>query len=136
MWAEHVVVKSSLRRPGGTADPTRFALDLRLNWSRSIPMSCVDTIAVAIDGEPVAPDTITLRQGGAELPLEGWRTRDDIWWPVLEASTLTGSAPTPLRAGPHALEVELRVRVPGFAPGPDGIWPTRFTRIRTTEELR
>jgi len=135
MWAEHMVSKTSLRRPAETDDPRRFSFDLRLNWSRSIPMSSVEEIALKVDGLPVDQEGILLAQGGEDLPLAGWRTRDDIWWPVLEPSTVTASAVSPLSAGTHQIEVELRVRVPAFPPGPDGVWPTRFNRVTASEEL-
>lgn len=45
MWAEHMVSNTSFRRPAGTDDPRLVSFDLRLNWSRSIPMSCVEEIA-------------------------------------------------------------------------------------------
>lgn len=136
MWAEHMVSAPSFRRAQERGGQSGFALDLRLNWSRSIPMSCVAEVGLKVDGLPVDPATVTVAQQGVDLPLAGWANRDDIWWPVLEPSTVTASASSPLTDGPHEIEVELRVRVPGFAPGPDGVWPTRFNRATVTEELR
>jgi hypothetical protein len=136
MWAEHVLSEPSLRRAAGNRDPARFSLDLRLNWSRSVPMSCVQEVAVKIDGNPVSEPSISLTQGGVELPLAAWRTRDDVWWPVLEPATLSASSAAPLAAGPHDIEVSLRVRVPGFAPDASGVWPTRFNRVTTVDVLR
>lgn len=126
MWAEHVVSNTALRRAGDG-----IAFDIRLNWSRSIPMSCVQELVVAIDGERI--DGLTLAQGGEDLPLRAWADRDDIWWPVLAPATVT--AAHRMASGAHRLDIELRVRVPAFPPGPDGVWPTRFTRATSIEEL-
>ncbi|MCU1481858.1 MAG: hypothetical protein JWQ19_2644 [Subtercola sp.] len=135
MWAEHVVSNTSFRRTDGDDDPSRFSLDLRLNWSRAIPMSCVAEIGLKIDDIPVVPESIIVAQGGEGLRLADWQTRDDIWWPVLEPSTVTASTESPLADGMHKIEVELRIRVPGFAPSPTGVWPTRFNRVTIEEEL-
>ena len=135
MWAEHMVSRTSFRRGGDPADRTRFEIDLRLNWSRSIPMSCVAEVGLRLDGDVIDAGTISLTQGGVELPLAGWAERDDIWWPVLDPAIVSASASSTIVDGTHELEVELRVRVPGFAPGPDGVWPTRFNRATVVEEL-
>ena len=88
-----------------------------------------------IDGDPALEASISLAQGGVELPLAAWRTRDDVWWPVLESATLTASSAAPLAAGPHDIEISLRVRVPGFAPDASGVWPTRFNRVTAVDVL-
>ena len=98
-------------------------------------MSCVQEVAVKIDGDPISEASISLAQGGVELPLAAWSARDDIWWPVLKPATLTASSGAPLASGPHDIEVALRVRVPGFAPDARGVWPTRFNRASTVDVL-
>jgi hypothetical protein len=133
MWAEHIMSEPSFRRRAG--DPSGFQFDIRLNWSRSIPMSCVEDVSVAIDGEIVDPLTLTLAQGGEMLSLRDWAGRDDVWWHVLGPSTVSATTARPLAAGSHTITFELRVRVPSFPPGADGVWPTRFNRVTVTEEL-
>ena len=134
VWAEHILSNADLRR--AAHDPRAISLNIRLNWSRSVPMSCVDEVRLTVDGEPVDPSSLTLAQGGEEHALPDWAPRDDIWWPVLEPAVLTVTPAHRLDEGEHFIELELRVRVPAFAPGPDGVWPTRFNRGSATAALR
>jgi hypothetical protein len=134
MWAEHVLSRPLLRRARG-GEPRAISVDVRLNWSRSVPMSCVQAITLSVDGQPVRAETLTLDHHGEALPLSAWADRDDVWWPVLDPITLTASTAEHLEPGAHRIDVEMRVRVPSFPPGPDGVWPTRFNRVTAVAEL-
>lgn len=99
-------------------------------------MSCVEEVNLIVDGKPADPSSLTLAQGGEEHSLSEWAPHDDVWWPVLDPAVVTATTAHRLEAGEHRIELELRVRVPAFPPGPDRVWPTRFNRAAVTAVLR
>jgi Domain of unknown function (DUF6379) len=90
-------------------DPAR--LDVRLNWYRSLPLSCVEAIELAIDGEPV-PD-VRLRIHGFEGPVGELGQATGVWWPVLEAAELLLGDVT---SGEHEVDYAITLRIPYYGP--------------------
>ncbi len=102
-----------------------FTLAVRLNWYRALPLSTVEELALAIDGEPIAPELMTLRLDGADYAVAELGAHDDVWWFVLDAAELVVDRPVALAAGKHAAELTMTTRIPYFGPAPDG----SFTRV-------
>jgi hypothetical protein len=128
VFAEELIVGGSLRAVRtASGAPEGFAVDLRLNWFRSLPVSCVEELVLSVDGVHVPPRDIKLDVAGTRFPLEEAPGRDDVWWSCGEPATLLVGGRR-LDPGPHELACQLRVRIPYFPPGPDGVWPTMYDR--------
>jgi hypothetical protein len=98
---------------------TGFDLDVRLCWYRSLPLSCVTELAVAVDGAPVAPNDLRVAVNDGEHRLEDLAARHDDWWFVLDAATLRIATATPPRVGRRAtVGVRLGLRIPYIEVGP------------------
>lgn len=100
------------------ARPQGFELDIHLTWYRSLPLSCVETIELTVNGEPVPRGEIAVAVNGGEHSLDDLRERwDDVWF-VLDPATLRVRGPI-LRVG-EAAEVTVRLanRIPYILIGP------------------
>jgi hypothetical protein len=96
-----------------------FELDVHLNWYRSLPLSCVQTLELAVDGEAVAREQISFVLDGREHALDELAGRWDLDWFVLDAATLRVRGATPIRAGEQAeVTVRLGSRIPYLLTGP------------------
>jgi len=110
VFARHLVESATL-----TDDA--LELSVRLNWYRSLPLSCVEQLEVRLDGEPLEPATVEL--DGIRSPIADLATADDRWWHVLDAARVR----VPLRHAPepgrHEVELVLGSRIP-YLVAPDG----------------
>jgi hypothetical protein len=122
-----------------TDDDSRIALDIRLNWFRSLPMSCLDVLDLWIDGVPVDPASRKLTYDGQTLRLDQWARRDDVGWSVVDSATLTAAAPKRLTRGQHTVQLDISVRIPSFAQvrtGPGRACSTASSRQRKSHSSR
>ncbi|MGY1651107.1 C-glycoside deglycosidase beta subunit domain-containing protein [Geodermatophilus sp. SYSU D01119] len=103
-------------RPGAlTVRDGRLALAVRLPWYRSLPLSCLESIEVAVDGGPaevrsVGTGDFSGPPAGLPAATGQWDLRD-----ALEVSLEVPGTPGAV----HAVEVSLAVRIPYIqvAPG-------------------
>jgi Domain of unknown function (DUF6379) len=90
-----------------------FELDVHLNWYRSLPLSCVETVEVAIDGEWTPREAITFVADGAEYALGDLREQWQTYWFVLDPVTLRVRFPRAVEPGERVdVTVRLGVRIP------------------------
>jgi hypothetical protein len=96
-----------------------FELDVRLNWYRSLPLSSVRTLELALDGEPVAREEIAFGVNGREYALDDLPARWDETWFVLDAATLRVRRPLARRGEPAEVTVRLGTRIPYILVAPE-----------------
>nr|WP_281371790.1 DUF6379 domain-containing protein [Petropleomorpha daqingensis] len=92
-------------------------MSVRLNWYRSLPLSCVEQLGVRLDGEALAPATLEVdgvRYGVADLA-----AADDRWWHVLDSALVRVPLERTPGAGRHEVEFVLGSRIP-YLVAPDG----------------
>jgi len=118
-------------RAAGARPDAGVALDIRLNWYRSLPLSCVEAISLVIDRSAVAPERLKLRLNGFEAPVERLADASDVWWRVLDSAALIAEGED-LAAGPHDVELSLTLRIPYYGPLPDGRFVTITDRAHGT----
>ena len=110
MFARHLVESAALTDEA-------LELSVRLNWYRSLPLSCVERLEISLDGEPL--DHATLELDGVPRPVADLATADDRWWHVLDPARVRvplAQAPGP---GRHEVELVLGSRIP-YLVAPDG----------------
>jgi Domain of unknown function (DUF6379) len=91
----------------------RLALALHLPWYRSLPISCLESVDVTVDGTP-APVTAVRVPGFSGTVAEA--ADSDADWDLRDA--LDVSLDRESRPGTHALEVRLAVRIPYLQQAP------------------
>ena len=107
MMKNRVVSDNGLR-----ATDDGFAIDVRLPWYRSLPLSTVDIAEILLDGKAIDLADVTFEIEGDQLHPDELRTLTDRWWYVLDSAWLhVKHAPIP-RGSEHDIAVTLAVRPP------------------------
>lgn len=102
------------------AVPGGCAVDVHLPWYRSLPLSCVEDVAVTVNGERAARDDLRVRLGDDEVPLDDLADKTEDWWFVQDPLTLTVPLAADLPSGADAdVAVHLAIRIPYIILGPE-----------------
>jgi hypothetical protein len=107
LLTDRVIADGSLR-----SDAAGFSFDLRIPWYRSLPLSCVEGLEVAVDGEAIASDDLRLSFDAQAYALDELPPLYDEWWQVTDAARVSVAKEGGLPPGPHELDVTLSVRIP------------------------
>jgi hypothetical protein len=89
-----------------TLDGATLRLSVRLNWYRSLPLSCVERLEVSLDGIPVPAERTTLEVNGAQGSADG------PWWPVLTSGRVRVTLDAPPEDGEHRVQLVMGTRIP------------------------
>ena len=108
----------------------RLALAIHLPWYRSLPISCLESVEVVVDGEP-AP-VCWVRVPGFSGPVQdAWQSDAD--WDLRDALDVSlGRASEP---GTHTLDVTVAVRIPYLQTAP-GVALVQRAVARTEGTIR
>ena len=128
MPAVTLIEDNSLR-----ATPHGFEVKARLNWYRSLPLSCVETVRLSLDGVEIAPADISFGINDhsyslhemPELNGETWYVQDSVILQVKKAGKV-------IPGETHTIEVEIALRAPYILVGP-GKFLTMSTRYSSTQ---
>jgi Domain of unknown function (DUF6379) len=106
-------------RPGGLkAAGEKLELELRSHWYRSLPLSSLAVVDIAIDGRPVDSDDLTFRYEGKSYAFSELPEQYDEWWYITDPITIeiphTGATP----GGEHKVHVDLGLSIPYIIVGP------------------
>lgn len=106
--------------------PSGFAIDVRLPWYRSLPLSVVEVKSVEIDDEKIELDRVRIELNGARRALSELRPRTQEFWFVLD-SALLHVEHSPLEPGSrHEVAVTIAIRPP-YVPG--------YQRVTRTQKM-
>jgi hypothetical protein len=124
--SEGMVGPDALSAHGG-----RLAVAVRLPWYRSLPVSCVESVRVSVDGVPAPVRTVSVgdfagRVEDAAGSDGNWDLRDPLDV-VLDVAGRQGET--------HAVEVALAVRIPYIQLAP-GVALVQRATARTEGTLR
>src|SRR5438067_1943230 len=76
-------------------------LSVRLTSYRSLPLSCIEGIQLAIDGKAVDPDDIVFTLNNYSHKLADLPHLSQVWWFVLDYAELFAPLEQPLAPGFH-----------------------------------
>jgi hypothetical protein len=116
-----VTLEANLLRPDAVrATPAGYEVDVHLPWYRSLPLSCVEDITVALAGRPAPAENVRVRRDGRELTFAELADRVDDWWFVQDPLTVVVADPAPPAPGEETeVEVTAATRIPYIIIGPD-----------------
>jgi hypothetical protein len=104
-----------------------FQVRLRLPYYRGLWTNLVEGVAITVDGERFAAETIGWSIDGAHYTLEELRASEDARWAVDVPAVLAVPRAEPLSIGFHDIEAELRLRMSYI---PEELQPTIWTEQR------
>ncbi len=110
-----------------------YQVEARLNWYRSLPLSCVEKVTLALDGRPVDPGKIRFGINGHEFKLEELDELVEEFWFVQDAAVLYVLQPGAVAKGEtHTIEAEITLRFP-YIPVGFGKFLTTPTKYASTQ---
>jgi hypothetical protein len=110
-----IVEDDSLRMTEGG-----YEVRIRLNWYRSLPLSCVEAVRLALDGKWVDPDKIRFKINDHNYRLSELAEQVEEFWFVQDSATLYVNQPGKVTTGEmYSIEVEIGFRAPYIPIGPD-----------------
>ncbi len=93
------------------------AIDIRLPWYRSLPLSTVEIGEVRIDGQLVSPLAMTFEVNNKRYALDQLADKCDEWWYVLDSGLIHIINLKLERGSQHEVSVTVGIRppyIPGF----------------------
>jgi hypothetical protein len=112
--SENILVEESLR-----AAPDGFSVEILLNWYRSLPLSCVETNELTLDGTLIPREQMGFRLNGSTRPLDELGDMTEEMWFIQDHAELTVRRTPALRAGDRVtLALRLGSRIPYILTGP------------------
>ncbi|RVU02274.1 hypothetical protein EOE18_17325 [Novosphingobium umbonatum] len=94
------------------ASASGFDVDVRLPWYRSLPLSVVEVVEVALDGHVIALENVTFELNGETLRPAELRPRTDDYWYVLDSALLHVAHAPVAQGSTHEVCVTIAVRPP------------------------
>ena len=99
-----------------------LSVGCRLNWYRALPVSCVEHLALTVDGTRLIPDAIAVELGGRRIPAPALVEHDDCWWATGQVASLHCALEPGSVKDRYQVRLEVGTRIPYMAPMPDGSW--------------
>jgi hypothetical protein len=119
-------------RPGAlSASDGRVAVAVHLPWYRSLPVSCLESVRVTVDGVPAHVRSVGV--GGFTGPVEDAGASDATWDLRDPLDVVTDRTGRP--GDVHAVEIALAVRIPYLQQAP-GVALVQRAEGRTEGALR
>lgn len=112
MFASRVISDGGLK-----AGDSGVAIEIRLPWYRSLPLSTVEIGEVLLDGKPVDRNSMTFELNGKTLRLDQLPELYDEWWYVLDSGFIHIANRKVERGSQHEIQVSVGLRppyIPGF----------------------
>ncbi|KAA9160686.1 hypothetical protein FPZ12_016170 [Amycolatopsis acidicola] len=103
---------------------------VRLTSYRSLPLSCVERIALSIDGTEIPEDDLRFVLGASTFRLSDLAAQSTVWWFILDHAELVVRTPEPLSQGTHVIAGTLVTVEPYIS---NGRFHFHFTSTRELE---
>ena len=96
-----------------TTHPDGLAIAVTLPWYRSLWLSSVSDIAVAVDGQPIPAERLRAELDGHTYRIDELPEQWDVLWFIQDRLTLVVPLDAPAAAGQHVdVEVTVDLRLP------------------------
>ena len=123
-----IVEDNSLRATDGG-----YEVQVRLNWYRSLPLSCIEKVHLSLDGQPVDAGLIRFGINDHQYKLDQLADRVEEFWFVQDSAKLRVQQPGKVAPGEsHKIHVEIALRFPYIPIGP-GRFLSSTSKYATTQ---
>jgi hypothetical protein len=110
--------KDVVRPDGLRAADGKLELQLRSHWYRSLPLSSLAVVDIAIDGEPVDSGKLTFRYEGRSYSFDQLPEQFDQWWYITDPITIEIPHERATPGSEHRVHVDLGLSIPYIIVGP------------------
>ena len=110
--------KDVVRPNGLRAAGDKLELELRSHWYRSLPLSSLAVLDIAIDDEPVSPDQLTVHYEGKSYGFDELPEQFDAWWYITDPITIEIPHDGAAAGAEHRVHVDLGLSIPYIIVGP------------------
>ncbi|QXD15408.1 hypothetical protein GQ464_000160 [Rhodocaloribacter litoris] len=111
MFEKYMIVPEEARNVTENGRVTGFQFGARLPYYRGVGLSLVEDIQVKIDGEPVAPENLTVTVHGNTYTLEEMARTFEDRWEMGEVALITIRREGGLPPGEHTIDLLLNLRI-------------------------
>ena len=109
------MLETALREDALTLIPDGLELRVGLPWIRSMPLSCLAGLAVAVDGVPVPREELSVLLGGRSVAADAL-VQEPGWWFIQDRLVLQCRGA--FQRGRHAVAVGFQLMVPYLQAAP------------------
>lgn len=110
--------KDVVRPDGLHAAGDHLELEIRSHWYRSLPLSSLAVVDIAIDGVPVPGEQLTVRYDGARHDFGELPSLSDDWWFITDPVTIEIPHPGATAGSEHRVHLDLGLSIPYIIVGP------------------
>ena len=97
-----------------------YEVDVHIAWYRSLPLSCVEDIALTVGDKTYSKEQVEVVVEGNPIKLSDLASMTDKWWFVQDALTVLLKDDNPVSKGDTTrLSVSLATRIPYIIIGPN-----------------
>lgn len=68
LYETHILTDVGARSVYEHGKRVGYCVNIRINYYRGLPLSCVDRIELTVDGEKIPPESMTIQCNGKEFP--------------------------------------------------------------------
>lgn len=113
MYSAHVISEAGPRSIWEDGKKTGFCLNLKINYYRGLPLSCIDEITLAVDDRLVDPETMYVTSEGKTFHYPDILKDDmdnSVYWRFGKLLKVTVMQPGGLEQGVHNVKLRLGTR--------------------------
>lgn len=87
-----------------------FRVALSIPYFRALPLSCVEEVALQVDGQAVDGEDVLFELDGERFGPGQLAPLHDVWWSLDKRACLIGRRPGGLQPGEHTVMVSMKLR--------------------------
>lgn len=110
--------KDVVRPNGLKAAGDKLELELRSHWYRSLPLSSLAVVDIAIDDQPVAAEKLSFRYEGKRYTFNELPDQFNEWWYITDPITIEIPHADARAGTEHKVHVDLGLSIPYIIVGP------------------
>lgn len=113
MYETHILTDEGCRSIWEHGKKTGYALNIRINYYRGLPLCCIDEISLWVDGEKADPDAMFLQHRRREYPYSRILEDDfptDFYWLFGEPLRIVIKKDGGISQGVHKVKLRLGTR--------------------------
>lgn len=113
MYEAHILTDIGCRSMWEHGKKVGYCVNIRINYYRGLPISCVDEITLEVDGVKIAPETMVVQLNGKEYPYLFILSDDaptDEYWKHGDLMRVIVKQPGGISQGIHHVKLTLGTR--------------------------